>query len=109
MDMLPHLDFSRLSELPPKWICGYSDITTLTFALTVCCDIATIHDPNFIDMGCATIHESDLAAFEAMSKPEITQKIRIVGIDSRHRTTQRSPCMPSRKKRVEIVKQIRSS
>jgi len=74
MDMLPHLDFSRLIELPPKWVCGYSDITTLTFALTVCCDIATIHGSNFMNMGYTTIHESDLAAFEAMSKPEITQR-----------------------------------
>ena len=74
MDMLPHLDFFRLTELPPKWICGYSDITTLTFVLTVCCDIATIHGSNFMNMGYATIHESDLAAFEAMSKPEITQQ-----------------------------------
>ena len=74
MDMLPYLDFSRFNELPPKWICGYSDITTLTFALTVCCDIATIHGSNFMNMGYATIHDSDLTAFEAMSKPEFTQR-----------------------------------
>ena len=74
MDMLPHLDFSQLAGLPPKWICGYSDITTLTFALTVCCDMATVHGSNFMNMGYAAIHGSDLAAFEAMSKPEITQR-----------------------------------
>jgi len=74
MDMLPYLNFARLSELPPKWICGYSDMTTLTFSLTVCCGIATIHGSNFINMGYAAIHESDLAAFAAMSGPEITQR-----------------------------------
>jgi muramoyltetrapeptide carboxypeptidase LdcA involved in peptidoglycan recycling len=30
MDMLPLLDFSRLCELPPKWICGYSDTGDFT-------------------------------------------------------------------------------
>ena len=74
MDMLPYIDFKRLSELPAKWVCGYSDVTTLTFAMTVCCDMATVHGSNLMNMGCAAIHESDLAAFDAMSKQEITQK-----------------------------------
>ena len=74
MDMLPYLDFSQLAELPPKWICGYSDISTLTFAVTLCCDIATVHGSNFMNMGYAAIHESDLAAFEAMSNPSIAQR-----------------------------------
>ena len=73
MDMLPHLDFTRLSDLPAKWICGLSDVTTLTFALTVNCDIATLHGSNFMNMGYASIHKSDLVAFEAMSKKEIEQ------------------------------------
>ena len=74
MDMLPYLDFSRLSGLTPKWVCGYSDITTLTFPLTVLCDVATVHGSDLMNMGFSVIHESDLAAFEAMSKPELTQK-----------------------------------
>lgn len=73
MEMLPFLDLTRLSELPPKWICGYSDISTLTFVLTVCCNVAAIHGSNFINMGYAAIHESDLKVFEAMSKPETIQ------------------------------------
>ena len=74
MDMLPWLDFEKLSKLPPTWVCGYSDITTLTFALTVCCDIATVHGSNFMNMGYAQIHESDLMAFEIMSQIEIIQR-----------------------------------
>ncbi len=73
MDVLPLLDFARLAELAPKWICGYSDMTTLTFALTLLCDIATIHGSNFMNMGYAHIHESDRTAFEAMSAPRIVQ------------------------------------
>ena len=74
MDILPLLDFSRIRELPTKWVCGYSDTTTLTFALTTCCDIATIHGSSLMNMGYAAIHKSDLAVFEAMSKPEISQR-----------------------------------
>jgi muramoyltetrapeptide carboxypeptidase LdcA involved in peptidoglycan recycling len=73
MDMLPYLDFSRLFDLPPKWICGFSDITTLTFVLTVTCDIATLHGSNFMNMGYARIHKSDLIAFEAMSRRQLKQ------------------------------------
>ena len=74
MEMLPYLDFSRLSELPPKWISGYSDITGLTFPLTLCCDIATIHGAQFLDMGSDTVDKYDLAVFEAMSNMELTQR-----------------------------------
>ena len=63
MDILPYLDFSRLAGLPPKWICGYSDITGLTFPLTLCCDIATIHGSQFIDMGLHNVDKYQLAAF----------------------------------------------
>jgi muramoyltetrapeptide carboxypeptidase len=73
MDMLPFLDFERMSSLPSKWICGYSDISTLTFVLTLCCDMVTIHGSNFMNMGYAYIHESDMRAFESMSKTVITQ------------------------------------
>jgi len=73
MDMLTYLDFPQISQMPPKWICGLSDITTLTFALTMNCDIATVHGSNFMNMGFASIHESDLLAFKAMSYDAIDQ------------------------------------
>ncbi|MCL2153604.1 MAG: LD-carboxypeptidase [Oscillospiraceae bacterium] len=73
MDMLPHLDFERIASLPAKWICGYSDMTTLTFSLTLCCDIATIHGSNFMNMGYTRIHDADLRAFDVMSNPDTAQ------------------------------------
>ncbi len=45
MDMLSYLDFEKLATLPAKWVSGYSDISTLTFALTVNSNIATIFCP----------------------------------------------------------------
>lgn len=73
MDMLPQLDLERLRALPPKWLSGFSDISTLTFALTLCCDIATIHGSNFLNMGYARIHESDQRVFEVMSGTRTAQ------------------------------------
>jgi len=74
MEILPYLDFSRLTVLPPKWISGYSDITTLTFPLTLICDFATIHGAQFADMGADSVDKYDLAVFEAMSNKEFTQR-----------------------------------
>lgn len=73
MDMLPLLDFDRLTSLPPKWISGYSDLTTLTFALTLRCDMATVHGANLMNMGYKRIHPSDMALLEAISRDHITQ------------------------------------
>jgi muramoyltetrapeptide carboxypeptidase LdcA involved in peptidoglycan recycling len=60
MGMLPYLDYDYLTSLPAKWVCGYSDITTLTFVLPLLCDMAAIHGSNFMNMGFKVIHESDL-------------------------------------------------
>lgn len=73
MDMLPYLDFERISLLPPKWVSGYSDVTTLLFPLTLLCDIAAIHGSNFMNMGYDEIQESDLKVFAAMSQSGIIQ------------------------------------
>jgi muramoyltetrapeptide carboxypeptidase LdcA involved in peptidoglycan recycling len=74
MDILPHLDFKKLASLPAKWVCGYSDVTTLTFPLTLISDIATIHGSNLMNMGFACIHDADLRAFYVMSSLTTEQK-----------------------------------
>ena len=73
MDMLPHLDFGKLASLPPKWISGYSDMSTLTFAMILNSDIATVHGSNLMNMGYARIHASDMRVFDVMTKCETTQ------------------------------------
>jgi Uncharacterized proteins, homologs of microcin C7 resistance protein MccF len=74
MDMLPFLDFEKLASMPSKWVCGYSDVTTLTFPLTLKSDIATIHGTNLLNMGYARIHDADLRVFDAMSCSKTEQK-----------------------------------
>ncbi|BDX08363.1 LD-carboxypeptidase [Planctobacterium marinum] len=49
-ECLPLLDYEKLRQLPPKWIVGYSDISTITCAITVSCDYATVHGPCLMEM-----------------------------------------------------------
>lgn len=48
IDILEHIDFPKLLE-NPKWVQGYSDLSTLLFAITTRLGIATVHGPNFMD------------------------------------------------------------
>lgn len=48
IDILEHIDFESLKN-NPTWLMGYSDISTLLFAVTTKTGIATVHGTNFID------------------------------------------------------------
>jgi len=74
MDMLPCLDWERLAALPPKWLCGYSDTSTLCFALTTRLGVATLHGSNFMNLGFREIDHHGLRAFKAMSCEAFTQQ-----------------------------------
>ncbi len=45
-EILPYLDFGRLSAAHPKWFMGYSDNTNLNFLLPTICDTAAVYGPN---------------------------------------------------------------
>ena len=47
IEILPYIDFQKISNAKPKWVQGFSDITGLIFPITTICDIATIYGPNF--------------------------------------------------------------
>ena len=67
IDVLPYLDFDTMKELPPKWIMGFSDTSTLLFAMTLKLNIATAHGPNFMDFSNHSPHESALAALAILA------------------------------------------
>lgn len=48
--LLPHIDFAELASSTPKWILGYSDISTMLFALTTLTGIATAHGTTLMEM-----------------------------------------------------------
>lgn len=50
MALLPHLDFARLAELPPKWFCGFSDLSTLQLPLLLRAGWQSVHGPNLMEL-----------------------------------------------------------
>jgi len=50
MPLLAGLDWARLAALPPKWLCGFSDVSTLAVPLTLRAGWATLHSPNLFDL-----------------------------------------------------------
>lgn len=48
IDILPHIDFSQLRNMP-TWVQGFSDISTLLLSITVTTGIATAHGTNLMD------------------------------------------------------------
>jgi muramoyltetrapeptide carboxypeptidase LdcA involved in peptidoglycan recycling len=70
MEILPLLDFSAISNAKPKWLVGFSDISTFACALTTRCGWATLHAANLMQ-----IHPDDkdphlAALFTAMGLEE---------------------------------------
>jgi muramoyltetrapeptide carboxypeptidase LdcA involved in peptidoglycan recycling len=73
MDMLPCLDSELIRKSKPKWVVGYSDTATLTFVLTVLCDIATVHGSNLMNMSFQEVYKCDRRMFEIISNKESYQ------------------------------------
>ncbi|POZ63492.1 S66 family peptidase [Chromobacterium alticapitis] len=72
IELLPGLDFSALAKLPPKWLAGFSDVSTLMTPLTLLSGWATLHGPNLMDLPLrerAFGNEALLAAMETGKPP----------------------------------------
>lgn len=57
VDMLPEVDFDAIAA-HPKWIQGYSDPTSLLYAVTTTLDIATIYGVNSCGFDMENAHQS---------------------------------------------------
>lgn len=66
MDMLPYLDYEKIRNSTPKWILGFSDISTLLFTLTLKCDLAAAHGPIMIHFGDDPMDESSSNALRVL-------------------------------------------
>lgn len=49
IDVLPLLDWDRLRAVPPKWIIGYSDTSTLLLPFTIRLEMGTLHAINLMN------------------------------------------------------------
>jgi len=69
-DLLEKIDFEALRVVSPKWLLGFSDVSTLQLPLTLISGWATAHGPNLMDLaptqtdplttGTLTVLESNL-------------------------------------------------
>lgn len=50
-EILPYIDFDKLSTIEPKWFLGFSDNTNLTFLLPTLADVASIYGVCFPEFG----------------------------------------------------------
>lgn len=50
IELLPLLDFERISRAKPKWIFGFSDVSTITAAINSIVGWATVHSSNLMDL-----------------------------------------------------------
>ena len=50
MDILPLLDYQRLKSVKPKWLFGYSDISSVAVALTMKLGWSTVHCTNLMQL-----------------------------------------------------------
>jgi len=74
MEILEYLDFEYIENSKPKWIQGYSNITTLSFIFTTMLDIATIYGPSAKSFGMRTLYRNLTDSISLMEGNEITQE-----------------------------------
>ena len=67
IDILPLLDWDQLKSVPPKWIIGYSDTSTILLPFTTLLDMATLHATNLMDIIESQSHPIVQSVFEAIS------------------------------------------
>lgn len=74
IEMLEYLDFEELKNSNPKWIHGYSNITSLSYVITTSLDIATIYGANIKAYGMENLYKNLTDSIEIMKGNEITQE-----------------------------------
>lgn len=72
INMLPYVDFNKISKLPPKFFMGFSDNTNLTFTLTTICDVATIYGPSIGAFSYSNINDDALDAYKLMRNEKLS-------------------------------------
>ena len=66
-EILPYVDFSKLTEMEPKWFMGYSDNTNLTYLLATLADTASVYGPCAGAFGMEPWHDSLKDAFQVLT------------------------------------------
>jgi muramoyltetrapeptide carboxypeptidase len=67
IELLPLIDFGRLSSSTPKWFCGFSDLSTLQLPMLLNAGWASLHGPNLMEL--ATPTELAGAVWDVLAMP----------------------------------------
>jgi muramoyltetrapeptide carboxypeptidase len=70
IELLPHLDFERLSAAAPKWVSGFSDLSTLALPLVLRAGWATVHSANLMELGAAELDATTAGLFDLLMGPQ---------------------------------------
>lgn len=65
-EVVPFMDFARMSKARPKWFMGYSDNTHFTFLSAILMDTAAIYGPCAAAFGMEPWHESIQTAWDLL-------------------------------------------
>ncbi|PQP82731.1 LD-carboxypeptidase [Paenibacillus sp. PCH8] len=91
MDILPLLDWGAFRTLPPKWVMGYSDISTFLFAYTLLTGTASAHGTNYVDLRSSQI---DWVTARCLDVLQTEQGGQITQSSSTHYQTEWKPELP---------------
>jgi muramoyltetrapeptide carboxypeptidase LdcA involved in peptidoglycan recycling len=67
IELLPRLDFQALRGLPPKWLLGFSDISTLQMPLALLSGWASAHGSNLMDLAPSQTEPLVTGVFDLLS------------------------------------------
>ena len=67
IELLPLLEFEALRGLPPKWLLGFSDISTLQMPLALRAGWASAHGSNLMDLAPSQTEPLVTGVFEALA------------------------------------------
>lgn len=70
MEILPLLDFMQIKAAKPKWIMGYSDVSTIAAVITSLCGWATAHTSNLMELISSQPDELTTNTFEYLNTQE---------------------------------------
>ncbi|PAD35569.1 hypothetical protein CHI12_12325 [Terribacillus saccharophilus] len=69
VQVLPRLDWDKLSKSKPTWLIGYSDTSTLLCSYTLQTNIASAHATNFFDLNMEALDETTKQWHKILSAP----------------------------------------
>lgn len=66
IELLPLIDFEALRNLPPKWVTGFSDLSTLAMPLCLVSGWASVHGPNLMELASAPLDQMTAGLLHAL-------------------------------------------